>query len=153
LKDKSRYQKLLDLLPDFSKLTHKDAHHEAPALSASVKVVVYVPDAHAEEVRQAIGKAGGGVIGNYSYSSFSSLGIGRYLPGPGAHPMVGTVGVHEKVEEERIEFTCSRQNLKNVVEIIKKVHPYEEIVIDIYPIEAHPGAEGEHEEHPPIHSH
>ena len=111
---------------------------QSPTLSASVKVVVYVPDAHAETVREAIGEAGGGVIGNYSFVTFSSLGTGRYLPGAGANPMVGSVVVHERVEEERIEFTCSRENLKKVVETIKTVHPYEEIVIDIYPLEAHP---------------
>lgn len=127
-------------------------HHEAPlptlapALSETVKVVVYVPDAHADEVRQAIGQAGAGRIGNYSFCTFSSLGTGRYLPGAGANPMVGTVGVHEKVEEERIEFTCDRQILSKVVATIKKVHPYEEIIIDIYPLEAHPEPE-------PVHSH
>jgi len=109
--------------------------NSAPALSASVKVVVYVPDAHADAVREAIGQAGGGTIGNYTFCTFSSLGTGRYLPGPGANPMVGTIGVHERVEEERIEFTCDRPHLEKVVATIKKVHPYEEIVIDIYPLE------------------
>ena len=120
------------------------AHHAkqpALSLSASVKIVVYVPDAHAEHLRQAIGEAGGGVIGNYTFCSFSSLGTGRYLPGPGANPMIGSVGVQERVEEERIEFTCSRENLAKVVAVIKRVHPYEEIVIDIYPLEAHPELE------------
>ena len=113
-----------------------------PAPSASVKVVVYVPDAHADAVRQAIGEAGGGIIGNYTFCTFSSLGTGRYMPGAGANPMIGSIGVHERVEEERIEFTCNRQNLQKVVSTIKKVHPYEEIVIDIYPLEAHPELEG-----------
>lgn len=112
--------------------------HPAPNLPPMVKVVVYVPDAHADEVRQAIGQAGAGRIGNYSFCTFSSLGTGRYLPGPGANPMVGTIGVHERVEEERIEFTCDREILSKVVATIKKVHPYEEIIIDIYPLEAPP---------------
>jgi hypothetical protein len=150
--NKAKYDKLFAMLPDLRAHSGGEGHshasehseHPAPALSASVKVVVYVPDAHADAVRQAIGEAGGGVIGNYSFCTFSSLGTGRYLPGTGAHPMVGTVGVHERVEEERIEFTCSRHNLKKVVEIIKTVHPYEEIVIDIYPLEALPAAKDVH---------
>ena len=124
---------------DMHVTAHDDGHQASPAnaaLSASVKVVVYVPDAHADAVRQAIGEAGGGEIGNYTFCTFSSLGTGRYLPGPGANPMIGSVGVQERVEEERIEFTCSREKLQKVVQVIKKVHPYEEIVIDIYPLEA-----------------
>lgn len=99
-----------------------------------VKVVVFVPDAHAEKVRNAIGESGGGRVGNYSFVTFSSAGIGRYKPEQGAHPSIGEVGKLESVEEERIEFTVSNKNLDKVITAIKKVHPYEEQVIDIYPI-------------------
>ena len=140
LHDKTPFQKIWALFPDLRAHAseHGGHHAAAPALSASVKIVVYVPDAHADAVRKAIGEAGGGTIGNYTFCSFSSLGTGRYLPGPGAHPMVGTVGVHERVEEERIEFTACREKLAHIVDTIKKVHPYEEIIIDIYPLEAQP---------------
>lgn len=161
------FLKVRDLLPGFGAHEgetpghgheahpHENPHaaHPKESLSASVKVVVYVPDAHADAVRQAIGEAGGGTIGNYTFCTFSSLGTGRYLPGPGANPMIGTVGVHERVEEERIEFTCDRKNLGKVMKTIKTVHPYEEIVIDVYPLEAWPGPEGEVSRQEAIHSH
>ncbi len=64
-----------------------------------VKVVVYVPESHANQVREALGKAGAGKVGNYSHTSFSVKGVGRFLPLPGAHPSIGQVGKLEEVAE------------------------------------------------------
>lgn len=98
--------------------------------SKTVKIVVTVPETHANMVREAIGKAGGGKIGNYSFCSFSTKGVGRFLAGNGAKP-----GEIESVLEERIEVTCGRDIVSQIVSEIKKVHPYEEVTIDIYSIE------------------
>jgi hypothetical protein len=100
-----------------------------------VKIVTFVPEASADAVRKAIGGAGAGKIGNYSHCTFSNKGIGRFLPSEGAHPVVGKVGQLEAVEEERIETICDRSDLQNVILAIKKVHPYEEAPIDVYPVE------------------
>ncbi len=103
--------------------------------SKNVKIVVFVPESHTDIVRKAIGKAGAGKIGNYTYCSFSSKGIGRFKPEDGAHPAIGEVGRLESVQEERIEFVCDRNLVKDVIAAIKKVHPYEEVALDIYPLE------------------
>ncbi len=102
----------------------------------SVKIVVFVPETHTDIVREAMGKTGAGKIGNYSFCSFSSKGIGRFKPEMGANPHIGKVGKPEEVMEERIENICPRERLKEVIEAIKKVHPYEEIALDIYPLES-----------------
>ena len=99
-----------------------------------VKIVVTVPEADADKLRQAIGSAQGGRIGNYTYCSFSSKGIGRFKPEAGAHPAIGEVGKLEEVIEERIEITCEQGKLQHVVRAIREAHPYEEPVIDIYPL-------------------
>ena len=103
--------------------------------SNNVKIVVAVPESHADIVREAMGKAGAGHIGKYSFCSFSSRGIGRFKPKKGARPAIGKVGELELVEEERIEVTCRRDVLNDVIAAIKRVHPYEEIALDIYPLE------------------
>ena len=36
----------------------------------NVKLVVFVPLSHAEKVRQVLGEAGAGKIGNYDFCSF-----------------------------------------------------------------------------------
>jgi hypothetical protein len=56
-----------------------------------VKVVVFVPVSHADNVREAMGKAGAGEIGHYSYCSFTTKGIGRFLSAEGDTPAIGNV--------------------------------------------------------------
>jgi hypothetical protein len=103
-------------------------------MSQLVKVVVTVPETDADKLRQAIGDLDGGRIGNYTHCSFSVKGTGRFKPEDGAHPAIGQVGRLEMVAEERIEITCQEGKLKNVVAAIRRVHPYEEPTIDVYPM-------------------
>jgi len=103
--------------------------------SKIVKIVVFVPETHTDIVRDVIGKAGAGKIGNYTYCSFSSKGIGRFKPEQGANPHIGSVGKPEEVSEERIETVCSREKLQAIIKAIKEVHPYEEVALDVYPLE------------------
>jgi hypothetical protein len=99
------------------------------------KIVVFVPESHTDVVCKAMGDAGAGKIGNYTHCSFSSKGIGRFKPEEGASPAIGKVGKFESVEEERIEVVASAQIVGNVLAAIKRVHPYEEVAIDVYPLE------------------
>ena len=99
------------------------------------KIVMYVPESHGDILREAIGNAGAGVIGNYNYCSFTLKGVGRFKPTEGANPTIGEVGKFEEVLEDRIETVCSENKLQVVLAAIKKVHPYEEPATDIYQIE------------------
>ncbi len=99
------------------------------------KVITHVPVSHADIVRDAIGRAGGGKFKNYSFCSFSVRGTGRFLPEAGAHPAIGIVGKLESVEEEQIGFICEDALVDVVIRAIKKVHPYEEIPFEIYNID------------------
>lgn len=102
--------------------------------SKLVKIQVYCPKDAADTVRLAIGKVGGGKIGNYSYCAFLSSGKGYFLPLTGAKPTIGEVGKTEEVEEIKIEFTCTEDKIKDIITAIKSVHPYEEPVIEILPL-------------------
>ncbi len=99
------------------------------------KLIVYVPLTHTDIVREAIGQAGGGKLGKYSFCSFSTRGTGRFKPEGDAKPHIGTVGKLEMVEEERIEVTCDAAVVTDVIAAIKKVHPYEEVALDVYSLE------------------
>ena len=99
------------------------------------KIVIFVPVSHADKLRDAIGLAGAGQIGNYQFCTFTLRGVGRFKPMDGATPAIGEVGKLEEVEEDRIETVCSEEKLHDVLLAIKKVHPYEEPATDVYAIE------------------
>ena len=99
------------------------------------KIVVYVPLSHVDIVREAIGVACGGKLGKYSFCSFSIRGVGRFRPDEGANPHIGKVGTLESVEEERIEVTCKADLVDSVIMAINKVHPYEEVALDVYSLD------------------
>jgi len=103
--------------------------------SINVKLVVFVPLSHADIIREELGKAGAGKIGNYEFCSFSTRGIGRFKGNEYSNPTIGKAGNLESVEEERIEVVIPRKILNEVIEKMKAVHPYEEVAYDIYSIE------------------
>lgn len=100
----------------------------------NAKIVIYTPTSHADQIRQVLAESGAGHIGNYDYCSFSVKGTGRFRPLEGANPHIGTQNQIEKVEEERIETICSREKASEIIVKVRKVHPYEEPAIDVYPL-------------------
>ena len=99
-----------------------------------VKIVTFVPKPNAEDVRKALGDAGAGRIGEYSYCSFSVSGEGRFMPMNNSNPNIGKINKQEVVEEDRIEVVCNRSDAKAIIAALKQSHPYEEVGFDIYPI-------------------
>lgn len=84
-------------------------------MKETVKIVVFVPETHADLVREAMGKAGAGLIGDYKNCSFSVKGIGRYIPLDTAHPFIGKPGELSEVIEERIETVEDFSNFGSVL--------------------------------------
>jgi hypothetical protein len=100
-----------------------------------LKIIVYVPLSHTDAVRDAMGKAGAGKIGNYTHCSFSWRGTGRFLPGETSDPHIGEPGKLEAVEEEAISMVVERPILAAVIKALKEAHPYEEVAFDLHPLE------------------
>ncbi|WP_066312088.1 Nif3-like dinuclear metal center hexameric protein [Bacillus sp. FJAT-29814] len=99
------------------------------------KLVIFVPVSHADQVREALGNAGAGFIGNYSHCSFTGAGTGRFMPGADTNPYIGKAGELEAVEEVRIETIVPEPLVKKAVTAMIKAHPYEEVAYDLYPLD------------------
>lgn len=99
-----------------------------------VKIVTYVPHEDADKVRCAMGEAGAGNLGEYSHCSFSTSGVGRYLPSDKASPHIGRSDVAQSVDEQRIEYICERDKAKAIIDAMIENHPYEEVAYDVYPL-------------------
>lgn len=99
------------------------------------KLVIYVPESHAERVRMEMLNLGGGHIGNYSHCSFNLNGTGTFMPLEGTNPFIGSKGEIEKVNEVRIESIVTEFNRYKVLQGAIAAHPYEEAAYDIIPLE------------------
>ncbi|MCR3921263.1 MAG: Nif3-like dinuclear metal center hexameric protein [Firmicutes bacterium] len=98
------------------------------------KIVVFVPQNHESDVRNAMAAAGAGWLGNYSHCSFQVRGMGTFIPGEGTTPYLGEQGKLAKVEEVRLETIIPASLRKQVVQAMLKAHPYEEVAYDLYPL-------------------
>lgn len=100
-------------------------------------VFVFVPKDKRiiRKIIDAASKAGAGKNGKYSKCAFIAEGIGTWKAEIGAHPAYGKAGSVQYIEEVKIEMHCPEKSLKNVLAAIKKVHPYEEVVIDVIKLE------------------
>jgi len=99
-----------------------------------LKLVVFVPESHLEEVRQAINDAGAGFIGNYRDCSFRTLGVGTFRPLAGSQPFLGSTGVLEEAAEYRLEVIVPGELLDRVIRSMIEAHPYEEVAYDLIPL-------------------
>ncbi|RLL48061.1 Nif3-like dinuclear metal center hexameric protein [Oceanobacillus piezotolerans] len=98
------------------------------------KVVVYVPETHADVVREALAKSGAGHIGNYSHCTFQSDGQGTFKPLEGTNPFIGEEGQLEYVDEVKIETIAQEGKLSETISELVKAHPYEEPAYDVFPL-------------------
>jgi dinuclear metal center YbgI/SA1388 family protein len=99
------------------------------------KLVVFVPEAEHQKVRNAVFAAGAGDIGQYSHCSFNISGTGTFLPEAGAKPFIGKPGQFESVAEVRLETVVSESIERRVIQAMLKAHPYEEVAYDLYPMD------------------
>jgi len=99
------------------------------------KMVVFVPHAHLEQVRQAMFDAGAGHIGAYDSCSFKLEGTGSFRGSEGSEPFVGEPGIFHQEPETRLETIVQAHLLSKVVRALISAHPYDEVAYDIYPLE------------------
>jgi dinuclear metal center YbgI/SA1388 family protein len=106
-----------------------------PAPGNFLKLVVYVPTSHVEQLSTALFSVGAGQVGAYDECSFKTVGSGTFRPGAETRPFIGEPGRSEQVEEIRFETIVPRRCLARVLEKMLKVHPYEEVAYDLLPLE------------------
>lgn len=120
---------------------HLDPLQPRPAPARDV-LAVYVPVAEAERLRAVLAAAGAGAVGAYTEASFSAAGTGRFRPGPGARPALGSVGALAEVAETRVEVVLDRTARAGVLAAMRAGHPYEEVAYDLHELAELPGDTG-----------
>lgn len=100
-----------------------------------VKIAVFVPESHEEQVRKAFGDAGAGAIGDYDHCSYTLSGTGRFRPTSSADPFIGQAGKLETTAESKIEVVVRKAYKERVIRAMIAAHPYEEPAFDVFTLE------------------
>ena len=98
------------------------------------KLVVFLPREALDPLREALFEAGAGRIGDYERCSWYTEGTGTFLGGEETTPSVGQPGREQRVAELRLETVYPAEREVEVVEALRRAHPYEEPAFDLYPL-------------------
>ena len=98
------------------------------------KLCFFVPESHAEIVKDALFAIGAGKYKNYDRCSWQTYGKGQFRPLEGSNPFTGTENKTEHVEELKVELICSDDLIKKAVDALLKAHPYEEVAYECFRI-------------------
>lgn len=98
------------------------------------KLEIFIPETHLEILQKVLMEVDAGHIGNYDCCLSYSKVIGCWRPLDGTTPYIGSVGEISAEPELKVEVCCKANRLQETKSAIKKVHPYEEPVINVIPL-------------------
>jgi hypothetical protein len=102
-----------------------------------VKLEIFVPREYALKIRDELSKVGVGRIGSYDHCVAISPVQGYYRPLPGADPFDGEIGKLSEVTEYKVEVNCKRELVNEAIKVIRRVHPYDEPLVNVLPLANH----------------
>ena len=98
------------------------------------KLSFYVPESHLEPVKNALFAKGAGRYKAYDQCCWQVLGLGQFRPLAHSLPYLGKLHQLQKLAEYKVEMICIDAAIKEVVQTLLDVHPYEEPAYEIYKI-------------------
>lgn len=99
-----------------------------------VKIEIYVPVEFVIPLRDALHEIGAGVVGKYDHCVSVTQVSGFWRPLTGAVPYCGEVGTISEGQECKMEIRCRAEKIQEALQVIRKLHPYEEPVINLIPL-------------------
>lgn len=101
---------------------------------SEVKIEVFILEEYIEILRDELNRNGACKTGKYDHClSYSSVN-GYWRPLDDASPFNGEIGQICEGQECKIEIKCKQDLVKDALEVINEIHPYETPMIYIIPI-------------------
>lgn len=98
------------------------------------KIEVFIPQEYVMALGEALAEAGAGRIGSYDHC-LSVLSVrGYWRPLAGSNPYAGIAGELSSGEEAKVEVNVTEEIVPAALAAIRRVHPYEEPVINVLPL-------------------
>lgn len=98
------------------------------------KVAVYIPKEFVDRLTVKINDSMEPLYPGYDMTFSLTEVTSMWRPLEGSNPFIGDVGKISVEKEIKVEFSVRERYLKDVVNAILSVHPYEEPGIDIIPM-------------------
>ena len=98
------------------------------------KLEIFLPASHLPALQEALAQVDAGHIGKYDHGRTYSPVTGCWRPLPGAAPYLGQASELCTASELKVEVTCQSSRLEETLHAIRRVHPYEEPVINVIPL-------------------
>ena len=99
-----------------------------------VKIEIFVPEEYVVKIREELNKINSITIGNYDNVMSLTNVRGYWRPLENAQPFEGEIGTICEGHECKIELRCKAEKVREALKVIRKIHPYEEPVINVLPI-------------------
>ena len=99
-----------------------------------IKLETYIPETYLRKLQKALQEADAGHIGNYDSCISYSRVTGTWRALEGANPYIGAQGEISEEPEIKVEVTLKTEQADDVVAAVRRVHPYEEPVINLIPL-------------------
>lgn len=99
-----------------------------------VKLEIFIPETHFSQLRNTLRAVGAGQSGNYDSCLAYSRVIGSWRPLEGASPYNGIIGELCEAPELKVEVRVELSRLKETMEAVRAIHPYETPVIFTIPL-------------------
>ena len=103
-------------------------------MSEYCKLEIFIPETHLNSLQRALQEADAGHIGNYDCCLSYSRVTGCWRPLEGASPYLGGAGEISREPELKVEVTVRTERVDETIAAVKRVHPYEEPVINAIPL-------------------
>lgn len=103
----------------------------------NVKIEVFIPEEFVKSLREELHKAGAGRIGNYDHCVSVTQVKGYWRPLAGTAPYAGEAGKISEGEECKVEVNCGQEHVGEALKAIRRIHPYEEPLINVIPLINH----------------
>ena len=98
------------------------------------KLEIFVPEGSLPTLEQVLFHADAGHIGNYDCCLSYSPVTGCWRSLPGTKPYIGAVGEISREPELKVEVTYLTEQVDSIISAVKRMHPYEEPVINAIPL-------------------
>lgn len=99
-----------------------------------IKLETYIPEDYLRQLQDVFREIGAGKIGCYDSCLSYSRVAGTWRPLEGANPYNGEVGEISVGEEIKVEVVIDADRAAETVAAVRRIHPYEEPVINLIPL-------------------